>query len=245
MTESHIFHLCKSPIFILLNYITNKPLFIMNPEELLKNGLRELDIPATEARISTFMTLLRELKKWNRAYNLTAIKTDNEIIIKHFLDSLLYLKLIPEGPLSIADAGSGAGFPGIPIKIIRTETKISLIESSRKKTAFLRHLIRTLKLQKVNVIEERLEDLCKKNEMDYDVLVSRATFRIKDLLKMTCPSLGEECLIVLSKGPGLSDELKELDRTPEYRDAVKKVMKLTLPLSESRRNLVLLKCGGN
>ena len=217
----------------------------MNPEELLKKGLSELDIPATDAQIETFMALLRELKKWNRTYNLTAITSDKEIIIKHFLDSLLYLKLIPEGPLHIADAGSGAGFPGLPIKIIRTETDISLIESSRKKTAFLRHLIRTLKLQKVNVIEERLEDLCKKNEMDYDVLVSRATFRIKDLLKMTCPSLDEECLIVLSKGPGLSDELKDLEKIPEYSDAVKKVLKLKLPLSESTRNLVLLKCGRN
>ena len=217
----------------------------MNPEELLKKGLSELDIPATDAQIETFMALLRELKKWNRTYNLTAITSDKEIIIKHFLDSLLYLKLIPEGPLHIADAGSGAGFPGLPIKIIRTETDISLIESSRKKTAFLRHLIRTLKLQKVNVIEERLEDLCKKNEMDYDVLVSRATFRIKDLLKMTCPSLDEECLIVLSKGPGLSDELKDLEKIPEYSDAVKKVLKLKLPLSESTRNLVLLKCGKN
>ncbi len=214
----------------------------MTPEELLIKGLKELDIPVTEARINTFMALLRELKKWNRAYNLTAIKTDNEIIIKHFLDSLLYLKLIPEGPLKIADAGSGAGFPGIPISIIRTETKISLIESSRKKSAFLRHLIRTLKLPKVNVIEERLEALCKKDKMEYDVLVSRATFSIKDLLKMTCPSLGKECLIVLSKGPGLSDELKELDDIPEYRNAVKNVLKLKLPLSESTRNLVLLKC---
>ena len=188
------------------------------------------------------MALLRELKKWNRAYNLTAIKTDSEIIIKHFLDSLLYLKLIPEGRLNIADAGSGAGFPGIPIKIIRTETDVSLIEPSRKKTSFLRHITRSLKLTGVNIIEERLEDLCKKDKMDFDILVSRATFRIKDLLKMTCPYLSEECLIVLSKGPGLSDELKELEKIPEYRDAVKKVLKLKLPLSESRRNLVLMKC---
>ena len=188
------------------------------------------------------MAFLTELKKWNSAYNLTAIKTDSEIIIKHFLDSLLYLKLIPEGRLNIADAGSGAGFPGIPIKIIRTETDVSLIEPSRKKTSFLRHITRSLKLTGVNIIEERLEDLCKKDKMDFDILVSRATFRIKDLLKMTCPYLYKECLIVLSKGPGLSDELKELEKIPEYRDAVKKVLKLKLPLSESRRNLVLMKC---
>ena len=217
----------------------------MKPEALLKNGLKELDIPVSEAQINTFMALLRELQKWNRTYNLTAITCDNDVIIKHFLDSLLYLRLIPEGRIRIADIGSGAGFPGIPISIIRTGTEVSLIESSGKKAAFLRHVIRTLKLQKVKVIEERLEALCKKNKMDYDVLVSRATFRIKDLLMMTCPYLGEECLAILSKGPGLSNELKELEEITEYRDAVKKVIKLTLPLSESTRNLVLLKCSGN
>ncbi len=214
----------------------------MDPEELLKKGLNELDIPATEARISTFMAFLTELKKWNRTYNLTAITSDKEIITKHFLDSLLYLKLIPVGPLNIADAGSGAGFPGIPINMIRTETRISLIESSRKKAAFLRHIIRNLKLTNICVIEGRLEDLCKKNKMDYDVIVSRATFKIKDLLKKVCPYLGKECLIVLSKGPGVSEELKVLDETPEYRDALKEVITLKLPLSEISRNLVLLKC---
>ena len=82
------------------------------------------------------MTYLSELKKWNRAYNLTGLAKDEDIIIKHFLDSLLYLKAIPQGALQVADIGTGAGFPGIPITIIRPEIEMYLIEPSGKKVRF-------------------------------------------------------------------------------------------------------------
>src|SRR4030067_3577135 len=127
----------------------------MTPDELLKKGLNEIGISYYEDQIDTFMTFLHELKKWNRVYSLTALKTDEDIIIKHFLDSILYLKAISPSPLrgegwgeglKIADAGTGAGFPGIPIKIIKPELDMTLIESSRKKSVFLRHIIRILKL---------------------------------------------------------------------------------------------------
>ena len=103
-----------------------KPLSL-NSRELLKKGLDELSFLCSEEQINAFMTYLSELKKWNRAYNLTALKTDRDIIIKHFLDSILYLKVIPEKTLKIADAGTGAGFPGIPIKIMKPEIEITLI----------------------------------------------------------------------------------------------------------------------
>ena len=80
-------------------------------DELLINGLKILDISFTKTQITAFLTYLAELKKWNRAYNLTAIKTDKEIIVKHFLDSLLFGKVMPPDIQSIADIGSGAGFP--------------------------------------------------------------------------------------------------------------------------------------
>jgi 16S rRNA (guanine527-N7)-methyltransferase len=101
------------------------------------------------------MTFLVELKKWNRAYNLTGLKTDEDIIVKHFLDSLLYIKALPDRKLKLADAGTGAGFPGIPIKIIRPEINITLIESSRKKSAFLRHLLRELNYRAIVRAEAR------------------------------------------------------------------------------------------
>ncbi|MEW6215889.1 MAG: 16S rRNA (guanine(527)-N(7))-methyltransferase RsmG, partial [Nitrospirota bacterium] len=104
-------------------------------------------VPEME-QLSAFMTYLSELKRWNKAYNLTSLSKDEDIIIKHFLDSLLYLKAIPDGEIKIADVGSGAGFPGIPLKIIRPEIEMYLIEPSRKKSAFLRHIIRQVGLKK-------------------------------------------------------------------------------------------------
>src|SRR4030066_2478639 len=118
----------------------------MNTEKLFIKGVQEIDNSCSAEQIRSFMTYIAELKKWNRAYNLTALKKDEDIVIKHFLDSLLYIKAFPEGELKLIDAGTGAGFPGIPIRIVRPEINITLIESSRKKTAFLRHIARSLGL---------------------------------------------------------------------------------------------------
>ena len=110
----------------------------MNPLELLKDGLRKLGISAGEEAIGAFLLYLEELKKWNRAHNLTSITDDREIVIKHFLDSALFLEAVHGRGRRIADVGSGAGFPGIPLKILRPDLEISLIEPSGKKCAFLR-----------------------------------------------------------------------------------------------------------
>lgn len=223
----------------------------MNPEELLKEGLNEMGFSYSEGQINAFMTFLSELKKWNRAYNLTAIKTDEDIIIKHFFDSLLYLKVIPVNALKIADAGTGAGFPGIPIKIIKPEIDITLIEPSRKKTAFLRHIIRVLKLNRVSVLDKRIEALGKNYEKTYDVIVSRATFKIKDFLKKACPYVKQDGRLVLSKGPGISKEIKELKNlgNESYgQDVIKKTLRLPLFIKvvptrfRAERNLLIFKC---
>ncbi|MBI5055218.1 MAG: 16S rRNA (guanine(527)-N(7))-methyltransferase RsmG [Nitrospirae bacterium] len=206
--------------------------------ELLKKGLKELGIPCSDLQITAFMTFLSELRKWNSAYNLTALRTDEDIIVKHFLDSLLYLKAIPEGDLKLADAGSGAGFPGIPIKIVRPEIDITLIESSRKKCSFLRHMIRSLNLTQINVLEQRLENIGDENKSAFDVIVSRAAFSIKAFLNTACPYVKEGGILVLSKGPKMTEELKELDT----EDAVKDIIKVTLPVAKAQRNLVVLEC---
>ncbi len=208
----------------------------INAEELLKKGLNELGFSCSKGQINAFMTFFFELKKWNRAYNLTALKTDEDIVLKHFLDSLLYLKVIPVNALKIADVGTGAGFPGIPIKIVRPEVEITLIEPSRKKTAFLRHIIRGLKLNGVNVLDKRIETLGKSYEKTYDIIVSRATFKIKDFLKKACPYVKENGRLVLSKGPRVSEEIRVL----KDKGVIKKITRL--PFINAERNLLILKC---
>jgi 16S rRNA (guanine527-N7)-methyltransferase len=213
----------------------------MKPEELLKKGLQELSISCSEKQISSFMTYLSELKKWTKAYNLTALKTDEDIIIKHFLDSLLYIRALPEGIFTFADAGAGAGFPGIPVKIVRPETELVLVESSRKKTAFLRHIVRLLELSGTEILELRLENLGREYEKAFDVVVSRATFRIKEFLHTACPYVKEDGRLVLSKGPKWADELKEFNSS--HNGSVMTVIKCTLPMTRTERNLVVLQCG--
>jgi 16S rRNA (guanine527-N7)-methyltransferase len=208
----------------------------MNPEELLKKGITELGFTCSEEQIQAFMTFLRELKKWNRTYNLTAITSDNDIIMKHFLDSLLFLNVFPSHVHKVADAGTGAGFPGVPIKLIRPDIDCILIESSRKKTAFLKHLVRVLGLSGVSILQKRIEDLGEDFEKGFDVVVSRATFRVKDFLKKACPYVKDDGILVLSKGRKVSEEIKGLEKKDIERRSI------ALPLSNIQRNFIIIKC---
>ncbi len=214
----------------------------MNAEELLKKGLKEIRISCSEKQIQAFVTYLLELKKWNSIHNLTALKTDSDIISRHFLDSLLYLKAMPDERIRLADAGTGAGFPGIPIKIARPETHVALIEPVRKKAAFLRHVIRRLKLNDITVLAKRLEHLGKEHEHRYRIIVTRAVFPLRDFLEAACPYAAENGRIIASKGPKVFDELKEAEGYPYLRNSVKEIHRLRLPFGHDERNLVVMEC---
>jgi 16S rRNA (guanine527-N7)-methyltransferase len=182
----------------------------MTPGELLKKGLYDLRFAYTDDQIHAFLTYLSELRKWNRAYSLTALKTDEDIIVRHFLDSVLYLRAIPSNALKIADVGTGAGFPGLPIKIISPQREITLIEASRKKTSFLRNIIRILNLQSIRVVNERIENLGESFFNTFDAIVSRATFKTKGFIDCASRYLKESGCLVLSKGPAFIEELEQL-----------------------------------
>ncbi|MCL4457229.1 MAG: 16S rRNA (guanine(527)-N(7))-methyltransferase RsmG [Nitrospirae bacterium] len=198
--------------------------------KILKKGFSELGIKAADDIPGKFETYLHELKKWNRAYNLTALKDDEEIITKHFLDSLLYLKVIPEGQLSICDIGSGAGFPGIPMAIVRPELTVALIEPSRKKTAFLRHMKNRLSLQNIEVIESRIEDV---KDRLFDIAVTRALFSVGDLIKKAGHILKEDGFFVLNKGPKFEDEIKDISGDVKFE-----IFPIALPGASLQRNLI-------
>jgi 16S rRNA (guanine527-N7)-methyltransferase len=206
------------------------------PDELLRDGIIELGFTPSKKQLNAFMTYLSELKKWNKAYNLTGLQKDEDIIIKHFLDSLLYLKAIPNGEIRIADIGSGAGFPGVPIKILRPEIEMFLIEPSRKKSAFLNHIIRQLKLKRIEVIEKRIEEIKVGRELPFsvDAAVTRALFSIKDFIKKATSIVREGGILILNKGPKVQEELKVL-KNREYE-----VITIKLPLSDIKRHIVTI-----
>jgi 16S rRNA (guanine527-N7)-methyltransferase len=202
-------------------------------KELLYKGLEELSLPPLEEHLISFKTYLLELQKWNRVHNLTGIKKDTDIIIKHFLDSLLYMKAIPRGASKVADIGSGAGFPGMPIKIICPEIEMYLIESSVKKSLFLRHLIRLLKIKNVEVIEERVENI--KKSLIVDVAMTRALFTIDDFIKKASPIVKDGGVLIHSKGPKVGEELKKL------KDVNYDIIPCKLPLTHIERYIVTVR----
>lgn len=206
----------------------------MEIKQLLKNGLLELGIIPSDEQINAFMTYLSELKKWNRAYNLTGLAKDEDIIIKHFLDSLLYLKAIPQGAIHIADIGTGAGFPGIPIKIVRPEIQMYLIEPSGKKAAFLRHIISQIQLKQIEVIEKRIEEVKVNKELPcaVDIGVTRALFDIGTFIKKTSHIIRPGGILILNKGPKVHEEAAKIG------DVSYTLLTVDLPLSDIKRYIV-------
>ncbi|MFQ5992432.1 MAG: 16S rRNA (guanine(527)-N(7))-methyltransferase RsmG, partial [Nitrospiraceae bacterium] len=123
-------------------------------------GAAELGIELTEKHQSQFTIYMQELRRWNEKIDLTAITGETDIAIKHFLDSLVVLKTtsVTNGPCFL-DIGSGAGFPGLPVKILLPEVPLTLLEPSEKKTAFLRHIIGSLRLSKAEVISRPIKEV--------------------------------------------------------------------------------------
>ncbi len=199
-------------------------------QELLSKGLLELGVGVEEDTVVRFLSYLSELKKWNRAYNLTALKNDRDIIIKHFFDSLLFLKAFPEDSGNICDIGSGAGFPGIPIAIVRPDISITLVEPSRKKCAFLRNIKKVINLNNVAVLEARVEDI---KDSDFNIAVTRALFSISEFIKKAKHVVKKNGCFIVSKGPKFQDELGEMPPHAHFEHIT-----VTLPLTTLQRHLI-------
>lgn len=128
--------------------------------DALVRGAADLGIDVTENHQSQFTTYMQELRRWNEKIDLTAITGETDIAIKHFLDSLVFLKTISATKgLCLLDIGSGAGFPGLPVKILLPEVPLTLLEPNEKKTAFLRHIIGSLRLSKAEVISKPIKEV--------------------------------------------------------------------------------------
>ena len=151
--------------------------------------------------------IYEELLVWNNKFNLFSTKSDRDIIIKHFIDSLTLLPYIKYETSRVLDIGSGAGFPGIPLKIALNSLKVFLLESSRKKSSFLKHVIRSLRLTDAAVINNRTEFLMEDDTYrDYfQVVTSRATVKLPEFLQLGAFFLAPEGLLIAMKGK-ISDQ---------------------------------------
>ena len=200
---------------------------------LLTSGAQELGIMLSDEQADAFMVYLVELDKWNRKINLTAIRKEQDIVIKHFLDSLSYLNgFVPAPAHRLLDMGSGAGFPAVPIKIAHPEISVIMVESAHKKASFLRHIVRTLKLSEIVVVDKRTEELPSSHHRTYDVVTARAFADMKAAISAGAPFLKPRGLLVLSRGP--EETIGEAE-TLEAGLVIEKRLDFNLPHSNDPR----------
>jgi len=158
---------------------------------LLQRGVAQFNITLTEGQLDAFFAYAQLLIEWNQRVNLTRIVEPAEIVTKHFLDSLSIISVLPQEPhpLKIIDVGSGAGFPGVPLKIVRPDLSLTLLETTGKKIRFLEHLIGTLQLEHVTIVQARAEDAGQKapHRAGYNVAVARAVAALPVLVEYLLP----------------------------------------------------------
>ena len=210
----------------------NKELFL---EELKKLGI--LLTPKQEKDLDTYYKLLIS---YNNNVNLTAITKEEDVYLKHFYDSLTLFKGIDlKENLKICDLGTGAGFPGLVLKIVFPNLSITLVDSLEKRIKFLDLVIKELELKNIKTVHSRIEEF--KEIEAFDVVVSRAVAKINILLELGCNIPKVNGLFVFMKGNVL-EELKSAKNALKVLNySLEKIINFKLPIEESERNIVILK----
>lgn len=215
---------------------------IVTPRELLHNGAQQLGIVLTVEQINSVFIYLAELKRWSRKINLTAITDERDMIIKHVLDSLSYIHgFTPAPEQQVLDMGSGAGFPALPIKIACPGIVVTMVESTKKKASFLRHIIRTMKLTEISVIDTRTEELPSRFFSAFDIVTARAFADMRSAIAAGTPLLKPGGLMVLSRGPEETISQQDLAKAGV---SLERRTDLTLPFSEYKRKVWVFKKSG-
>lgn len=174
---------------------------------------REYGIELDENMSNAFLLYADMLLDWNQRINLTAITSPDEIVIKHFLDSLTIIPYILEQNISLIDVGSGAGFPGVPLKIVRPDINLTLLDSSRKRVDFLQALSDKLEMDNT-CLHNRAEDYARTTGRErYDYVVARAVAPLAKLCEYCIPFVNVGGCFLACKGPGIEDEVSQSENT--------------------------------
>jgi 16S rRNA (guanine527-N7)-methyltransferase len=168
---------------------------------VIREGAGQLGIGVSDGQAALFAAHAREMVHWNKRINLTSVTDPLEMAVKHYLDSIAAVALLQPGA-SLLDVGSGAGFPGIPLKIMRPSLQVTLLEARRKRVSFLKHAVRSLELGAVNVLHERVERMRDLLAPDsgFDVIVSRAFSELRQFARHGLPLLNPGGCLVAYKG---------------------------------------------
>lgn len=196
----------------------------------------------SETNLKKFSTYEDLLKTWNSRFNLTAIKDENDVLVKHYIDSIYPLAFvdIPDGS-TLVDMGSGAGFPGVPLAIMLPNVKITLVESNKKKVSFLEELKKVLSLDNVTVLNARVETLTKYRET-FDFVTARAVSQLNILLELSMPLLKVNGYFLAYKGSMVDFEIKDSKRALHLLSAeIEEKYVYNLPYINDGRSLLKIR----
>lgn len=212
----------------------------MNSDEFIQS-LKDLDIDVTTEKINKLKTYYEYLKEYNSHTNLTAIIEENDVYLKHFYDSLTLIKAYDlTKNITMLDVGSGAGFPGIVIKIFYPNIKLTVIDSNNKKTTFISSLVDKLGLQDVTVVNARAEDYALDHLNEFDLVTSRAVAFIDIITSISLPFVKLDGKLVLMKGTFDNEERVLKNHLDELNVKEYQIINFNLPNTMDERNLVIL-----
>ena len=213
----------------------------MNKQEFLEE-LKKLGINLTNDQIDKLARFYQLLVTWNEKINLTTIIKEEEVYLKHFYDSLTLIKVIDlRQPLTVLDVGTGAGFPGIVLKIVFPNLKITLLDSLTKLINYLNEIIKELDLHDIETVCSRCEEYTKINREKYDLVVARAVSHLKILSEMIIPTVKVNGYFIAMKA-NLNDELeKTIPMLKKLNSELKEIKEFSLPIENSKRTLVVIK----
>ena len=210
--------------------------------EELENVAKQIEIELTKKQIEKFYNYMNLLLEWNEKINLTAIIEPKEVILKHFVDSLTIAKYIKENE-KLIDVGTGAGFPGIPLSIVKENTDIVLLDSLNKRINFLEEVKENLKLENITTIHGRAEEFGKnkKERETYDIATSRAVAPLNILLEYLLPLVKVGGKAICMKGSNIEEIENAKNALEILGGKIEKIEEITLPNSDIKRNIIIVK----
>lgn len=214
----------------------------MNNKEKLIKDASKIGVNLTEFHVKQFEEYQDIMLDWNEKINLTTITEEDDIITKHFIDSLYCLEYI-KGNDKIIDVGTGAGFPGIPIKIVSRETNVTLLDSLNKRIVYLNEVIDKLKLEKIEAVHGRAEEFGIKPEYreQYDVVTARAVANLFVLSEYCLPFVKVGGKFICMKGSTYKEELSESENhIAELGGKISSIREITLPDSDIKHTIIVI-----
>lgn len=211
----------------------------MNKNEFIES-VKELGIYITEEQMNLLDKYYKLLVDWNEKINLTAITEEKDVYLKHFYDSITLIKAVDlNSNLNLCDVGSGAGFPGLVLKIIFPNLKIVLVDSLNKRVNFLNEVIKELNLKDIIAIHSRIEDYAKKNREVFDIVTCRAVSKLNIISELCIPLVKVGGYFIPMKG-NIEEEIKDTSYLNKLNSSIKNIISFKLPIENSIRNLIII-----